>query len=121
MITTRIGGRDVLYVQSRGISTCSYLRSGVGTPFFCDGPGPCRASAIAGKWARAAIHTSNPVVIDLCAGSFTFRYDTPSGFIESSVDGADAGIGHFRITLLETETSVNFRQETTFAAGVCAS
>jgi hypothetical protein len=136
VITTRIGGSDALFALKRGSYFCTHQKTGRPMSFFCREGKPCRAVAVANGPARVAVHTSDaapdnrrlqagdasakPIVIDVCEGSLTLRLDGPHGFTESSINPDGDGVGHVRVTLLESDTVIDLRIESSVAPGVCA-
>jgi hypothetical protein len=115
-IVTRFGGDDPLFWQSHGRSLCT-LTSGPNKEvgLFCEqaseAEGRCPVIVNTVGQTQVVTRTSNPVVMEFCAGAYAIKVADAFGGGEVS-GGASEG-GRVRVTILETESNT----ETTSATG----
>ena len=121
-IVTRAGDADSLFLQRNGISFCTFGRSSTVLPFFCnDMDARCRVLVYVDGTSQTIVHTSNPVVIDLCAGEVSVRIERDFGLAEGSVGAPGSDPGRVRITLLETDSTIELTIDKRPSPGMCDS
>lgn len=82
-IVTRYNEPEWLFRQDAGISWCSFARGSTKSlPFFCEGDQTCPVFVTADGKFR--IHTSDPVVFDVCTGRLEVTTQTASALVAAS-------------------------------------
>lgn len=116
-IVTRAGSSTPLFLQRQGQSYCTF-RSGATLSFSCGTYSECPVGVTTVGRTRAFVHTSNPVIVDLCAGSVRIRQeDGHGGYAEVIHESSD--FGRVRIKLEQTATSVSVEVDSYSAPGIC--
>jgi len=115
-IVTRFGGNDPLFWQSHGRSLCTFTNgSNKKVGLFCEqaseAEGRCPVIVNTVGQTQVVTRTSNPVVMEFCAGAFAIK--VADAFGGGEVSGGTSGSGRVRVTILETESNT----ETTTATG----
>jgi hypothetical protein len=117
-IVTRFGGDDPLFWQSHGRSLCTFAsgpNKKVGLGLFCEqaseAEGRCPVIVNTVGQTQVVTRTSNPVVMEFCAGAYAVK--VADAFGGSEVSGGTSGGSRVRVTILETESNT----ETTIATG----
>jgi hypothetical protein len=117
-IQTRFGGSTRLYRQTDGVSWCTFADDETSLlPFFCEPDGTC--PVIVKTDGSVIVHTSNPIVTVVCAGSFHVRVTDANGLAEASGSASEAG--RIRITVHQTEDSIELEVDSVHGRGACAS
>lgn len=116
-IVTRFGDGDSLFWQSHGRSLCTFTsgpNKNVG--LFCEqaseAEGRCPVIVNTAGQTQVVTRTSNPVVMEFCAGAYAIK--VADAFGGGEVSGGTSGVGRVRVTILETES----KTETTIATGM---
>lgn len=139
-IVTRFGGEDPLFWQSHGRSLCTFTsgpNKAVG--LFCEhaseAEGRCPVIVNTVGQTQVITRTSNPVVMEFCAGAFAIK--VADAFGGGEVSGGTSGSGRVKVTILETDSntesiiapgmettvhhSISLSASDIAGAGICAS
>jgi hypothetical protein len=119
IVTRYAGGGARLYRQDTGISWCSFARKPRSLlPFFCSKDEECPVIVTA-TGSRVVIYTSNPVVIDVCAGSIHVRVEQDGTVAEATASASSEG--RYRVTIRQTQQGIDLRVERFETRGACTS
>lgn len=117
-IVTRFQGQDKLFRQDIGISWCTFASQPDSfLAFFCGYGTDCPVIVKADS-SQIRVHTSNPVVIDLCTGSIRVRVATANGTAFGEASASQRGRAH--VTIRTTATGVDLRVRLVSPGALCS-
>ena len=119
LIVTRWNNESRLFRQDRGQSLCTFARGAKRErlQLFCDVDPDCPV-VVKTDGSSFQTHTSNPAIIDLCAGQISIVATTNGASTE--VSSSAGGNAHHRAIIRWSENSISVDVVTVGSAGVCA-
>jgi len=106
-IVTRFGTGD-LFWQSHGRSLCTFSSGSSGDlALFCESAASheCPVTVTTRGRTQVITHTSNPVILEFCTGSFSIKRVDQFGMGE--VSGSVSGAGRVRVVIEDEDSSSN--------------